>query len=142
MRDGKYTVIKMGSTVEAGIKGLRSKLISEEGLTDKVFEEALRQGIILLELDCQVQIIADALHVSRLTVVRWSQGRNLPTISLRRPILVQILKMLEAKLVEQQKVDGESEVHKSTHSKNVSIWKCWLCRGSGNRSLFSPQYLL
>lgn len=54
-------------------------------MSDEVFTKLFFQAVLLTKLHDGE--IADKLGVSRVTVTRWTQGKNLPCVSLREPIL-------------------------------------------------------
>jgi len=63
---------------------------------DATFQRVFVDGQALLELSDQE--IADGLSVSRPTVNRWTNGRNLPHNAMRKPILTWIEQQLAAKI--------------------------------------------
>jgi DNA-binding transcriptional regulator YiaG len=70
---------------EQALRELREHLNECDTKQDHAFLEALCRAIRLLELSDQE--IADGLLVSRPTVNRWKNGKNLPHQALRKPIL-------------------------------------------------------
>ena len=63
---------------------------------DPEFQRILREAQALLEMSDQE--IADALSVSRSTVNRWVNGKNLPYNAMRKPILTWIEEQLSVKI--------------------------------------------
>ena len=63
---------------------------------DTEFQRILREAQALLELSDQE--IADALSVSRPTVNRWVNGKNLPYYAMRKPIMTWIGEQLSLKI--------------------------------------------
>jgi len=63
---------------------------------DVEFKNFIAQSLGILELSDRE--FADSLSVSRPTVNRWSNGRNLPHIALRRPIISSVLARVERKI--------------------------------------------
>jgi len=76
------------------------KFLREAGAADlKIdaeFQRILQDAQALLEMSDQE--IADALSVSRPTVNRWINGKNLPYNAMRKPVLTWIQEQLTQKL--------------------------------------------
>jgi transcriptional regulator with XRE-family HTH domain len=90
------------SRVES-LRAFRARLGSLDLTRDVLFQEAFCEAQTLLELsDAE---LADKLLVSRPTVNRWVQGRNLPRRALRRSIVNWVDEQLahqRLKILEQQ----------------------------------------
>jgi len=71
-------------TRERTLRDLREHLSECDVRQDGAFHEAFCEALLLLELSDQD--VADGLLVSRPTVNRWKNGKNLPHPALRKPI--------------------------------------------------------
>ena len=78
------------------LKGFQSEVVAADLRADAEFQRILRQAQILLEMSDQE--IADAFSVSRPTVNRWINGKNLPYYAMRRPIQSWIGERLTSKV--------------------------------------------
>lgn len=66
------------------LKKFRDEVRSADLKEDTVFQRVMGEARVLLEMSDKE--IADALSVSRPTVNRWVNGKNLPYYAMRRPI--------------------------------------------------------
>jgi len=66
------------------LKEFQADVRSVDLRVDEHFQRILREAQALLELSDQE--VADALSVSRPTVNRWVNGKNLPYYAMRKPI--------------------------------------------------------
>jgi transcriptional regulator with XRE-family HTH domain len=78
------------------LKKFRADAQSTDLKVDVEFQRILREAQALLEVSDQE--IADALSVSRPTVNRWVNGKNLPYYAMRKPILSWIGDQLTARI--------------------------------------------
>jgi hypothetical protein len=72
------------STREESLKNLRQRLVSVNLRDDQFFLDIFREAKVLLEL--KEADISKVLLVSRPTVNRWTNGKNLPHPAMRKPI--------------------------------------------------------
>jgi DNA-binding transcriptional regulator YiaG len=86
------------STIERAdsLKQFSAEAHSVDLKVDAEFHRILREAQALLETSDQE--IADALSVSRPTVNRWMNGKNLPYNAMRKPILTWIGEQLSVKI--------------------------------------------
>jgi transcriptional regulator with XRE-family HTH domain len=86
------------STIERAesLKQFSAEAHSVDLKVDAEFQRILREAQALLETSDQE--IADALSVSRPTVNRWMNGKNLPYNAMRKPILTWIGEQLSVKI--------------------------------------------
>jgi transcriptional regulator with XRE-family HTH domain len=78
------------------LRRLHSELGAIDFKDDAEFQRIFREAQALLEMSDQE--IADALSVSRPSVNRWTNGRNLPYPAMRKHILGWIAGQLDAKI--------------------------------------------
>lgn len=90
-----YTNSSVSDRVET-LRKFRNEISSVDIRQDVEFQRVLRQAQELLEISDQE--IADGLSVSRPTVNRWVNGKNLPYLAMRKPIATWIDKQLAAKI--------------------------------------------
>lgn len=69
----------------AELKRFQAEVRSADPKSDQSFQQILRYARELLEMSDQV--IGDALSVSRPTINRWANGKNLPYNAMRKPVL-------------------------------------------------------
>ena len=75
---------------------------------DPSFKEFIVRSLSILEVNDRE--FADSLSVSRPTVNRWSNGKNLPHIALRRPIVNSVLRKIAGKIRAIKKASAGSAV--------------------------------
>ena len=78
------------------LKRFQAEADSADLKVDADFQRILRKAKALLEISDQE--IADSVSVSRPTVNRWMNGKNLPYNAMRRPILTWINEQLSVKI--------------------------------------------
>jgi len=78
------------------LRKFQAEARSAEIRTDSEFQRIFREAQAVLEMSDQE--IADALSVSRPTVNRWVNGKNLPYYAMRKPILTWIGEQLTTKI--------------------------------------------
>jgi ribosome-binding protein aMBF1 (putative translation factor) len=96
-KEGKMTYAN-SSTIDRAesLRTFRNEISSVDLKQDAEFQRILRQAQELLVLSDQE--IADELSVSRPTVNRWVNGKNLPYLAMRKPIATWIDKQLSLKI--------------------------------------------
>jgi transcriptional regulator with XRE-family HTH domain len=102
------------TTLGSLIADARKADISDDG----VFHEVLRACQRILELTDQQ--IADALHVSRPTVNRWINGKNLPQALMRKPIFNWIASQAARKLKIHQELEEQQSFGSPTESYAIA----------------------
>ena len=83
------------------LRGFKDEIRSVDVKVDTEFQRILGRAQELLELSDQE--IGDALSVSRPTVNRWINGKNLPYNAMRKPVLSWIDAELATKI---KKIEG------------------------------------
>jgi len=78
------------------LKKFREEVRSAELKIDAEFQRVMGEARVLLEMSDKE--IADALSVSRPTVNRWVNGKNLPYYAMRRPIQTWIGEQISQKI--------------------------------------------
>jgi transcriptional regulator with XRE-family HTH domain len=78
------------------LKRFQTEARSVDLKVDNEFQRILREAQALLEMSDQE--IADAISVSRPTVNRWINGKNLPYYAMRKPIVTWIGEQLAVKV--------------------------------------------
>jgi ParB-like chromosome segregation protein Spo0J len=101
-------------TLESLVEDARRADISD----DVVFHEILRACQRILELTDQQ--IADALHVSRPTVNRWINRKNLPQSLMRKPIFGWIASQAARKLKIHQELEEQQSFGIPTESYDMA----------------------
>src|SRR6266481_7771742 len=84
------------STHADALREFKDEVRSVDIKVDSEFQRILRQAQELLELSDQE--IGDELSVSRPTVNRWMNGKNLPYNAMRKPVLSWIDEQLVQKI--------------------------------------------
>lgn len=97
---GTGDVITMNAAIvatrEQDLRSVREHLSQCDVRQDLAFYEALTHALRTLELSDQD--VADGLLVSRPTVNRWKNNKNLPHSALRKPILSWFMEQTNKKL--------------------------------------------
>jgi transcriptional regulator with XRE-family HTH domain len=78
------------------LRKFQAAVVSADVKVDEEFQRVIREAQALLEVSDRE--IADALSVSRPTVNRWINGKNLPYYAMRKPIVAWIRDRLTVKI--------------------------------------------
>ena len=99
----------------SALSELRSLTANLDLKDDEGFRNVFRRAQVVLEMSDQE--LADALSMSRPSVNRWRNGRNLPHSAMRKHILFWIGAQLTAKLKKVAAVNKEVAVASSSGSR-------------------------
>ena len=92
-------------TRKEDLMDLQARLSPEAAADDETFRRMIERSVLVLELyDGE---LADALKVSRPTVNRWRNGRNLPHPVMRNPIIRWLKQEVRAKLRRLQAIERD-----------------------------------
>jgi len=78
------------------LSDFRASMREADARVDANFQSILRDAQHLLDINDQQ--LADALSVSRPTINRWINGRNLPYLAMRKPVITWIDKQVSEKI--------------------------------------------